>query len=106
MHSKPINTRYELIKGITNIEFILIYTALIFRASEVDQMKNEVINLKSQVSRLNQERDELFAKIEEEESKSIVSVAKVETEKEELANKLSMAIEKNASMEKELLGKV
>ena len=69
-------------------------------------MKNEVINLKSQVSRLNQERDELFAKIEEEESKSIVSVAKVETEKEELANKLSMAIEKNASMEKELLGKV
>ena len=69
-------------------------------------MKNEVINLKSQVSRLNQERDELFAKIEEEESKSIVSVAKVETEKEELSNKLSMAIEKNASMEKELLGKV
>ena len=90
----------------THIEFILIYTALIFRASEVDQMKNEVINLKSQVSRLNQERDELFAKIEEEESKSIVSVAKVETEKVELANKLSMAIEKNASMEKELLGKV
>ena len=69
-------------------------------------MKNEVINLKSQVSRLNQERDELFAKIEEEESKSIISVAKVETEKEELANKLSMAIEKNARMENELLGKV
>ena len=105
MHSKSINTRYEP-KRMTHIESILIYATLIFRASEVDQMKNEVINLKSQVSRLNQERDELFAKIEEEESKSIVSVAKVETEKEELGNKLSMAIEKNASMEKELLGKV
>ena len=84
----------------------LICITLIFRTSEEDQIKNEVISLKSKVSRLNQERDELFAKIEEEESKSIVSVAKVETEKEELGNKLSMAIEKNARMEKELLGKV
>ena len=92
--------------SISHTEFILIYTTLIFRASEVEQMKNEVINLKSQVSRLNQERDELFAKIEEEESKSIISVSKVETEKEDLVNKLSMAIEKNARMEKELLGKV
>lgn len=73
--------------------------------SEEDQMKNEVINLKSQVTRLNQERDELLAKIDEEERKTIESVTKFETDKEELANKLSMAIEKNARMEKELLGK-
>ena len=99
-----------MVRGTTQkfriVNLLLIYTTLIFRVSEEDQMKNEVINLKSRVIRLNQERDELFAKIEEEESKLIVSVAKVETEKEELANKLSMAIEKNASMEKELLGKV
>ena len=69
-------------------------------------MKNEVLNLKSQVTRLNQERDELLAKIDEEERKTIESVTKFETDKEELANKLSMAIEKNARMEKELLGKV
>ena len=69
-------------------------------------MKNEVINLKSQVTHLNQERDELLAKIDEEERKTIESVTKFETDKEELANKLSMAIEKNARMEKELLGKV
>ena len=79
---------------------------MIFRTSEVDQIKNEVISLKSKVSRLNQERDELFGKIEEEESKTIEIVTKFEAEKEELANKLSMVIEKNARMEKELLGKV
>ena len=84
----------------------LICITLIFRTSEEDQIKNEVISLKSKVSRLNQERDELFAKIEEEERKTIESVTKFETEKEELANKLSMVIEKNARMEKELLGKV
>ena len=84
----------------------MICITLIFRTSEVDQIKNEVISLKSKVSRLNQERDELFGKIEEEESKTIEIVTKFEAEKEELANKLSMVIEKNARMEKELLGKV
>ena len=69
-------------------------------------MKNEVINLKSRVTRLNQERDELFAKIEEEERKTSENVSKFEIDKEELANKLSMAIEENTRMEKELLGKV
>ena len=84
----------------------MIYTTLIFRVSEEDQMKNEVINLKSRVTRLNQEKDELFAKIEEEERKTIESVTKFEIDKEELVNKLSMAIEKNTRLEKELLGKV
>ena len=88
------------------VNLYLICITLIFRTSEEDQIKNEVISLKSKVSRLNQERDELFAKIEEEERKTIESVTKFETEKEELANKLSMVIEKNARMEKELLGKV
>ena len=88
------------------VNLLLIYTTLIFRVSEEDQMKNEVINLKSRVTRLNQEKDELFAKIEEEERKTIESVTKFEIDKEELVNKLSMAIEKNTRLEKELLGKV
>ena len=74
IHSKSNGTRYEFKFRI--VDLLLIYTTLIFRVSEEDQMKNEVINLKSRVTRLNQEKDKLFAKIEEEERKTIESVTK------------------------------